>query len=143
MNPVLSQLLGLVLALNTAIGCIVYERLVNAYSLGIIVLFHVLFYVPFLIIWSICYGGQFKQEIVSCLSSHPWGSFIYWITFITTPLWYFVTKKQGVMVSSLYEVKYIVILALVYIFFGSNKFTMNTGIGLCFALTSVYFISRK
>lgn len=61
----------------------------------------------------------------------------------TTIIWYLITKKQGVMVGSIYEVKYIVMLALIYILFGENKFTLNTVVGITLALGSIYFISKS
>ena len=71
-----------------------------------------------------------------------WYAVLYSLTWITTILWYIITKKQGVMVGSIYEVKYIVILAIFYIAFGDQKFTLNTGIGVFLALCSIYFISK-
>lgn len=41
-----SQVLGLSLAVATAIGCIAYEKLVKNFSFGIVVLAAFLFYVP-------------------------------------------------------------------------------------------------
>ncbi len=46
------------------------------------------------------------------------------------------------MTGSIYEVKYIVMLSLLYIVFGDNKFTINTAIGVMLAIGSMYFISK-
>lgn len=57
--------------------------------------------------------------------------------------WWYITKEQNVMIGSIYELKYIVILALFYIFFGDSKFTLNTGIGISLSIMGIYFISKK
>ncbi len=67
---------------------------------------------------------------------------IYLSTGITGMLWFKITKHQGVMTSSLYEVKYIVMLAILYIMFGEQKFTFNTAMGVVLAMGSIYFISK-
>lgn len=67
----------------------------------------------------------------------------YWVTWITTPIWFVITKNQDVMVGSIYEVKYIVVLAVIYIFMGSRPMTWNAAVGVAFALISIYFISKK
>ena len=68
---------------------------------------------------------------------------IYIATGITSLLWYKITRAQSVMAGSIYEVKYIVMLALLYILFGESKFTLNTAIGVAFAICSIWFISKK
>ena len=62
---------------------------------------------------------------------------------ITSVCWFYITKNEGVMVGSIYEIKYIVIMALIYIVFGESKFTWNMAIGVSLALGSIYFISKK
>lgn len=46
------------------------------------------------------------------------------------------------MAGSLYEVKYIIMLSMIYIMIGDNKFTLNTGLGVVLAIGSIYFISK-
>ena len=74
---------------------------------------------------------------------YMWWSLIYIGTGVTSILWYIITEKQGVMAGSIYEVKYIAMMALIYIIFGDNKFTINTAIGVILALFSIYFISKS
>ena len=91
----------------------------------------------------------FPNELVQDFTKlqQNWQHIIWILTYILTGVtsicWYMITRNQGVMVGSLYEVKYVVILALIYIFFGENKFTTNTAIGLALALCSIYFISKQ
>lgn len=145
MSPLKSQILGLSLGLATAIGCIFYEKIVHHFS-----------YLTFLIILitellCLCACAYFffdndlaedYQKFTSDIKYPIW-ALIYICTGITSILWYSLTKNEGVMVSSLYELKYIVIMAIIYIMFGDNKFTWNTALGLILALGSVYFISKK
>lgn len=144
MSPWKSQILGMSLALATSIGCIAYERLVKTYSFGIIIILSLLFYIPALFAcW--CYEGKQITTDVVHLVTHKnfwFAAIAYSMTWITTPIWYIITKRQGVMVGSIYEVKYIVMLALIYIFIGENKMSINTYIGIGLALSSIWFISR-
>ena len=43
----------------------------------------------------------------------------------------------------MYIIAYIVILAVIYVLFGDQKFTSNTVMGVFLALCSIYFISKK
>jgi drug/metabolite transporter (DMT)-like permease len=145
LSPLKSQILGISLALSTAIGCIFYEKIVQNFS-----------YLFFLMIW-LCEGltlfilGSliFKNDILGDFHKFQSDS-KYWIwallyvaTCITSLLWYEITRNQNVMVSSIYEIKYIVMMAILYILFGDNRFTLNTFIGLVFAIISIYFISKS
>jgi len=140
-----SQLLGLSLASTTAIGCIAYEKIVKNFSLSTIIFISVLFYLPLLLILGACDYGTVTGDISRLLKDNRfrWYAFIYWITWVTTPLWYSITKSQNVMVGSIYEVKYIVILAVFYVFLGESRMTLNIFIGMCCALVSIYFISKR
>lgn len=145
MTPLKSQLLGLSLGLATAIGCIFYEKLVGSLSYVTMVIIFMIEMVLLLISGLIIFPNEFAQDAhkFSTDSKYWWWALIYIGTGVTSLLWYKITKNQGVMVGSIYEVKYIVILALLYIFFGENKFTLNTGVGVGLALLSIYFISKK
>jgi len=142
MSAIKSQILGLFLAITTAMGTIAYERLVKEYSLGLVALVTFSFYVPLLIIYFSLKWVTW-EEVHTAITHNPGSIATYWLTWCTIPIWYIITKNQGAMVASLYEVKYIVILAVFYIFFGENKFTINTAFGLFCAIGSIYFISKK
>lgn len=145
MTPLKSQVLGLSLSLATAIGCIFYEKIVHNFSY---LTFLILVTIEFIILGVIAYFF-FDNDLASDLKKftsdikYPIWTLIYICTGVTSLLWYTLTKDQGVMVSSTYEMKYIVIMALIYIVFGENKFTWNTAIGVSLAIGSVYFISKK
>lgn len=144
MNQLQSQILGIMLAVTTAIGCIVYEKLVKNFSLGIIALLAVLFYVPLLAGIIFYNKGTFTTDIVKLIHNKTFIFYavIYVLTWITVPLWYIITKHQGVLVGSIYEVKYIVILAIFYIVWGDKPITIYTALGVMCALMSIYFISK-
>lgn len=145
MSPLKSQLLGILLAFSTAIGLIYYEKIVQSFS-----------YLTFLIILLIqvlglCLVSYFLLphkidndcRIFFSAQKYSYWAIIYIISGVTSIIWYKIAREQGVMVGSIYEIKYIVVLALIYFFLGSNKFTINTFLGLCFAICSIYFISKK
>lgn len=145
MNPLKSQALGLCLGITTAIGCVLYEKLVAKLSyasiVGILLIEYALFGLTFAFLF-------FKSDLAKdarSLSEPRLALYaaLYILTGITSPLWYYITQKQGVMVSSLYEVKYVVMLAVLYWMFGAHKLTPNLVVGTLLALASIYCISRE
>ncbi len=143
MSPVKSQVLGLALGLLTALGCIFYEKLVHQFSFLAIAIIKLL---ETLIIFSIAYVvSDFKQgaDAQPLTFSTVLYLLAYMVCGATSILWYVLTKNQGVMAGSLYEIKYIVMLALIYIFMGDKQMSFNTVIGLVLAIGSVYFISKS
>lgn len=144
MNPLYSQLLGISLAVTTAIGCIAYEKLVKNFSLGMIILLAAIFYVPVLVGIIFYDKATFGADLTKLIHDKTFLMYaiIYVLTWITVPLWYVITKNQGVLVGSIYEVKYIVVLAVFYIFLGDRSMTIYTATGLLCALASIYFISK-
>jgi drug/metabolite transporter (DMT)-like permease len=99
-------------------------------------------YVPFFLTALLVQIVNLKSD-KDALWNNRWLILIFLLSGVTSPLWYVITKKQSVLIGSIYEIKYIVVMALLYIFLGQSRVTLNTAIGLCFAITSVYFISRK
>ena len=144
MTPLKSQVLGLLLGLMTAIGCIFYEKIVHNFSfMGFLIIKGI----ETLLLCGIAFffmNNNVPSDYAKFISEpkYMWWTLIYITTGITTILWYIITEKQGVMAGSIYEVKYIVMLALIYIVFGDNKFTVNTAVGVAFAMVSIYFISK-
>lgn len=137
-----SQLLGIALAVLTAIGCIAYERLVKAYSFGVILALALAFYAPWLA-GIVCLNGRaLGRDLVAMTTEHPWSALVYWATFLTVPIWFIITKRQGVLAGGIYEMKYLVVLAVGYAIFGARGITTNIVIGLILALMSVWFVSR-
>jgi len=144
MTQLKSQMLGLSLGLTTAIGCIFYEKLVTNFSFMTIAFLKLIEALLIVTLSFIIFPNSFKSDVTKFTSDITyvrWGTFFV-LTGITSLLWYLITKKQGVMAGSLYEVKYIVMLALIYILFGDQKFNINTAVGMVLALFSVYFISK-
>lgn len=139
-DHVRSQCFGLSLAFFTAIGCIAYERLVKSYSYFTVGLFTTLSYVPFWFL-SLYFSNTVKDDF-SKLCSHKWSLLTYFLSGATGPLWYLITRKQNVLVGAIYEVKYIVVMAIMYLFLGSTIPSWNTLIGVVLAMFSIYFISK-
>ena len=145
MTPLKSQMMGLTLAIMTAMGCIFYEKIVYNFSFGFLVAVKV---VELLLICVFAYYFM-KSDISKDFHKFTLDSkYIIWcllyiLSGATTIFWFIITKNQGVMAGSLYEMKYIVILGLSYIIFGENKFSVNTAIGLVCTLCGIYFISKS
>ncbi len=144
MNPLQSQILGVTLAVTTAIGCLAYEKLVKNFSFGMIILLATIFYVPVLAGIVFYDKETFGANVTKLIHDRTFlvYAIIYILAWVTVPLWYVITKHQGVLVGSIYEVKYIVVLAVFYIFLGDRSFTIYTVAGLLCALMSIYFISK-
>lgn len=144
MNPIKSQILGLLLGLATAIGCIFYEKIVHNFSFTFFVIIKTIEVVLTLFLAYMFTKSNLVADGDKLFSDSKYiiWCLIYIATGITTVLWFVITKNQGIMVGSIYEVKYIIMLALIYIAFGDNKFTLNTAIGVALAMLSIYFISK-
>jgi len=139
-DQIKSQFFGLSLAFTTAIGCIAYERIVKQSSFWMVGILAIIAYVPFIV----C--STFFQKNINTwfdLWKIKWWVLIFLLSGVTGPLWYLITKNQSVAVGAVYEVKYIVMMAIIYYFFGFNPLTWNTVVGIFLAMLSVYFISMK
>ena len=145
MSLLKSQILGLLLGLATAVGCIFYEKIVNNFSYS---MFIIIWFIESIILFTIAYfvfPHDLPKEFNKLFSDNKyiWWAIIYILTAVTGPLWYYITNKQGVMATSIYEVKYIVMLAVLYWIFGAKQFNWNTIIGMVLALCSIYFVSKS
>lgn len=146
MTPELkSQVEGLGLAVLTAAGCIAYEKIVKASRLSSILFISLLFYLPAFVwlAWRDWVGTANEMRRIWTDPSLRWWSATYLVTWLTTPLWFMITKEQSVLAGSLYEVKYIVILAVFYFFIGQQRLSINLAVACVCALASIYFISRS
>ena len=135
-----SQLFGISLAIATALGCLAYERIVKSYSYFTVGLILLLSYFPF-VLAAVFLNNTVRNDF-SRMAENKWWILLYIASGITSPLWYLITRKQSVMVGAIYEVKYIVVMAILYLFFGSTHLSWNTAIGIVLAMCSIYFISK-
>jgi hypothetical protein len=144
MKPWLSQTLGLTLAVFTAIGCIAYEKVVKHFSFGMVTLLTSLFTVPVTCVWYASRRALLWEEVSRLTSDKQLltAGLLYWLTWVTAPLWYIITRKQNVMAGSIYEMKYVMLLAVFYFLFGDKPMTMSLFIGVCLAVASLWFISK-
>lgn len=146
MNILKSQIFGLLLAILTALGCIAYEKIVFSFSINfiyIIKIFELLFAVLIVFLFFNDYSIKNDFNILIKNSSLMMWTMIYIVTAITGILWFIITKSQGVMVGSIYEVKYIVMLAIIYYLIGDKKFSLELLVGVLLAIGSIYFISKS
>jgi len=141
MTPqIISQLLGISLAIATAIGCIAYEKLARAFCYPVMILIIVCSYLPFGLI-ALAYDNHVRSDLQN-LSKYKWPLLIFAASDVTSICWYLITRRQSVIAGGIYEIKYVIVLALLYVAFGESRFTFNTAIGLSLAIASVYFISK-
>jgi len=144
MTQLKSQILGITLALLTGIGTIAYEKIAKNFSYSIIVIGLFIEALILLITNLVFMDSNFKSDLTK-ITSEPkyliW-LFLWVITAVTSILWYIITSKQSAMTASLYEVKFIICMAFIYILFGENKFTWDTAIGTVLTIIAVYFISK-
>ncbi len=140
-----SQILGLLLGFSTAVGCIFFEKITHNFSFMGFIVIKFIELLLLAILATLIFPNEISSDYQKFFSDSRFALFIggYILTGVTSILWYVITKKQGVMTGSIYEVKYIVMLAIIYILFGDNKFTLNTAIGILFAVGSIYFISKS
>lgn len=127
--------LGWMLCLVTAVGAVGYEYIVNAHT------FRYLLVLKIIELSLICIASllivesrNIVDDTAIALSSPKmimW-SVIYVISGITTVIWYIMTKRYGVLVTSTFEFKYVIILAIMAILVGDSELTprMVTGVGL-------------
>jgi drug/metabolite transporter (DMT)-like permease len=140
MSPqVISQLLGVALAVITAAGCLAYERLAQAYSyfwVGMLVsLSYAIFWIASLPLQS--------NAVRPNLWEHRWAIVVFLLSGATGPIWYYVARKQGILVASTYEMKYVVVLGIFYMFFGEHRVTPTAAMGVIFAVLSVICLSKS
>lgn len=145
MTPLKSQTLGLCLGFATAVGCIAYEKIVKNYSYVSLWIFFMIEMAFLLIAGNLFFKPTLQADYSKFIANpmHWFWAGLYICTGVTSLLWYKITTEQDVMVGSIYEVKYIVMMALLYIAFGDGKFTWNTAVGVILALGSIYFISKN
>lgn len=141
MTPqVKSQILGISLSIVTAFGCIAYGKLVKSCSYFTVGFLVSLSYLPFWLT-SLFFVDTIKEDLVQ-LTRNKCNLCIFLISGLTGPLWYMIARNQNVLVGATYEMKYIVIMAIIYLFVGDTQPSWNTFIGIALACLSVYFISK-
>jgi drug/metabolite transporter (DMT)-like permease len=142
LEQIKSQFLGITLAILTAIGIISYERIVKAYSYSAIAFCN--FAISFVaMVFFICYKPASTVDIPKVLTNSTKDVLIFVTCYVATSfIWFYLTLTKNVMTSSLFEIKYIVVLAIIYVIVGEQKMTMNMLIGVVLALSSIYFITK-
>ncbi len=144
MTQLKSQLLGICLAILTGIGVIAYEKIAKNFSYSMVMLGWSIEFLILLFCNMLFMKGDLKSDIGKMVTEPKY--FIWLLvwagTAITSFLWYEITSKQSAMTASLYEVKFIICMAAIYILFGESKFTINTAIGTILTIIAVYFISK-
>lgn len=139
------QIYGILLAVFTAIGSIAYEKIVHTFSFRTFIVIRAIEVALFSLVGFFIFNendtsiipltGIFKFNYLLWI-------FLYIISGVTTLFWFEITKESSVLQGAVFEMKYLPILSLVYIIFGDAKMTMNTCLGILFAIISIYFITK-
>lgn len=137
MSQLKIQILGILLAVTTAIGCIAYERMVKGSPYFFVGLMVSLSYIPF---WVASY--YFQTPPTDNIPYSKWWNLVFILSGCTGPLWYWLTREKCVLTGAVFEVKYIAVLVLFSVFIGSKGITPYTVLGACLAMASIYFISK-
>lgn len=145
-SQIVGLALGLALGLGTAVGCIFYEKLVLGLSFfGWLVTFKLLEWVVLIPFGWYLLPHDLTADLTRLRAD--WKLLIQGLLCVTmsctSVFWYMITRKQSVMAGALYEVKYIVMLAVIYMLGGSRPVTTNTALGIVFAMVSIYFVSKS
>jgi hypothetical protein len=141
-NQIKSQFLGVILAVLTAVGIISYEKIVKTYSYSAIALCNLLLSISCLGLF-LMYQPNSIKDIKKVLTYSTKDVIIFISCYlIVSFIWYYLTLTKNVMVSSLFEIKYIVVLAIIYIVAGEQKLSWNVVVGVMLALSSIYFITK-
>jgi hypothetical protein len=138
------QIIGVLLASLTAVGCILYERLVANLSYSTVLLILLLNYGTWFVVSLFLPGSDLSNDW-RIFRSHDhcwWWAALYIATGASSVIWYYVTRQNGVLASSVFEAKYVAILAVIYLACGAKPVTWSVGLGLVLAIASLYFISR-
>lgn len=141
-----SQVVGLALGLATAIGCIFYEKLVLSLSFfGWLITFKFLEWLILIPLGWYLLPHDVTADLARLRTDWKLvGQGLLCVAMSCTSLfWYMIVRRQSVMAGAVYEVKYIVMLAVIYMIFGSKPVNLNTLLGIAFAMVSVYFVSRS
>ena len=145
MSQLAGTAIGALLCLTTAIGCVGYEHVVKTFSFRFLLLLKL---VELLLISAAILflpaARSFSAEVGDLIGSGKlagWSA-VYVASGLTIPLWYILTREYGVLVSSTFEFKYIIVLTLIYLVAGEGEVTGNTVIGIVFAILSAYFVTK-
>ena len=145
MSQLAGTAIGALLCLTTAIGCVGYEHVVKTFSFRFLLLLKL---VELLLISAAILflpaARSFSSEVGDLIGSGKlagWSA-VYVASGLTIPLWYILTREYGVLVSSTFEFKYIIVLTLIYLVAGEGEVTGNTIIGVVLAMLSAYFVTK-
>lgn len=144
MTQLKSQILGIALAILTGVGCIAYEKIAKNFSYSMVMVGWAIEFLILLAFNVVLMQSDLKSDITK-MQAEPkylWWMLLWASTAVTSVLWYIITSKQSAMTASLYEVKFIICMAFIYIMFGESRFTWNTAIGTVLTIVAVYFISK-
>jgi len=141
----MNTIIGVLIATLTAVGVILYEKLVHNFSFlstRFLVIVEVLIVACIAACWTPANFSEDWTKLCSHWKYSAWMIGLVATSIAVTFLWFYVTIRQGAMVGAIYEVKYVVLLAILYALMGDRPFTLNMGLGVALAISSLYFISK-
>ena len=136
-------IIGLILSLLTAANLFFYDRVVKNNSYIMVCVGGGIFYLVtglFLMI-----KNQSKTEVVHFFNtpSNLINLVLYIITMSFSYVWFYITKKRNVELSSIYDILYIPILVTFGVLFSDKKIDSKFLIGSLFIIVGILLISKQ
>ncbi len=135
---------GIILAIMSGLSCLWYEKLVKNYSYFIMLFTGFIYYV-IVLVGFIIYKPSNLNEITMLFSnkSDTITFLLYMLTFIISPIWFFITKDTNVETGIIYEIMYVPIIAIIGYYFYQKQIDPKFWIGASLMLIGVYIINKK
>lgn len=136
-------LLGGLLSLSTAIGCIFYGRLVKSHPFLVMAILRSLESIIIIpIAFWMCRNEQIEWAAIKT-GTFALNTSIYLLTAITAPLWYMLTRETDVAVASSFEGTYVFILILFGILGGLEAFTWRYAVGCTLMFAGIAIVGWR
>ena len=129
---------GILLSLITAISCIAYERAVK--DLGAIAPILNGVFMSLIMLITALFIGRDSVKLTSATLKNVY-LWIYLASGVTTPLWFYITKRYTVALGATYEISYFVLLIAAYAMFGVQKLTLNFIFGSLLVIAGLIFVT--
>lgn len=129
---------GLLLATVTAIHCVAYETLSKRHGLFLISLLNAVIYV---IVGACAYCWNGGSEAKRCAQVSPWWALLYLGCGVMTLMWYWLTTRNNVLLPSLFEIAYAMMLFVWFLVARRGEITLRTAGGAVLVMIGVLLLS--
>lgn len=132
---------GILLAVVTTLGCLVYERIVKSYAFWFIILLQWIYTTIYAFVFVVA-NAKSVVRTVFAMDGRAWAcSTCYVLSSVTIPLWFLITRRSNVAAGGVYEIAYLPLLLLTYSLLGSSSLSVRFYIGASMVIIGVVLIS--